>query len=88
LSGREHFINEYYHISRRMKQLSVLVDDEVLEAIENRILASGRSKSDVVRDLLVIGLKRPPSSAYKDLVMDAIAEHEKKFHSKEADKKP
>lgn len=71
-----------------MKQLSVLVDDEVLEAIENRILASGRSKSDVVRDLLVIGLKRPPSSAYKDLVMDAIAEHEKKFHSKEADKMP
>lgn len=69
-----------------MKQLSVLVDDEVLEAIENRILASGRSKSDVVRDLLVIGLKRPPSSAYKDLVMDAIAEHEKRFHSKEADK--
>ncbi|MDD4652285.1 MAG: ribbon-helix-helix domain-containing protein [Methanothrix sp.] len=71
-----------------MKQLSVLVDDDVLEAIENRILASGRSKSDVVRDLLVIGLKKPPSSAYKDLVMDAIAEHEKKFHSNEADKKP
>ena len=70
-----------------MKQLSVLVDDDVLEAIENRILASGRSKSDVVRDLLVIGLKKPPSSAYKDLVMDAIAEHEKKFHSKENDKK-
>ncbi|HPS90669.1 MAG TPA: ribbon-helix-helix domain-containing protein [Methanothrix sp.] len=86
--GREHFINEYNHISPRMKQLSVLVDDDVLEAIENRILASGRSKSDVVRDLLVIGLKKPPSSAYKDLVMDAIAEHEKKFHSNEADKKP
>jgi negative regulator of replication initiation len=86
LIGREHFINEYNHISQRMKQLSVLVDDDVLEAIENRILASGRSKSDVVRDLLVIGLKKPPSSAYKDLVMDAIAEHEKKFHSNEADK--
>jgi hypothetical protein len=71
-----------------MKQLSVLVDDDVLEAIENRILASGRSKSDVVRDLLVIGLKRPPSSAYRDLVMDAIAEHEKKFHGKETAKQP
>ena len=69
-----------------MKQLSVLVDDDVLEAIENRILASGRSKSDVVRDLLVIGLKRPPSSAYRDLVMSAIAEHEKKFHSNETAK--
>jgi negative regulator of replication initiation len=71
-----------------MKQLSVLVDDDVLEAIENRILASGRSKSDVVRDLLVIGLKKPPSSAYRDLVMDAIAEHEKKYHAKEAVKQP
>ncbi|MCK9440506.1 MAG: ribbon-helix-helix domain-containing protein [Methanothrix sp.] len=71
-----------------MKQLSVLVDDDVLEAIENRILASGRSKSDVVRDLLVIGLKRPPSSAYRDLVMSAIAEHEKKFHSNETAKQP
>ena len=71
-----------------MKQLSVLVDDDVLEAIENRILASGRSKSDVVRDLLVIGLKRPPSSAYRDLVMSAIAEHEKKFHSDEIAKQP
>ncbi|MDD2836293.1 MAG: ribbon-helix-helix domain-containing protein [Methanothrix sp.] len=71
-----------------MKQLSVLVDDDVLEAIENRILASGRSKSDVVRDLLVIGLKRPPSSAYRDLVMSAIAEHEKKFHSNETVKQP
>ncbi|MDD2756479.1 MAG: ribbon-helix-helix protein, CopG family [Methanothrix sp.] len=71
-----------------MKQLSVLVDDDVLEAIENRILASGRSKSDVVRDLLVIGLKRPPSSAYRDLVMDAIAEHEKKYHAKETVKLP
>jgi len=69
-----------------MKQLSVLVDDDVLEAIENRILACGRSKSDVVRDLLVIGLKRPPSSAYRDLVMSAIAEHEKKFHSNETAK--
>jgi negative regulator of replication initiation len=71
-----------------MKQLSVLVDDDVLEAIENRILASGRSKSDVVRDLLVIGLKRPPSSAYRDLVMSAIAEHEKKYHSDEIAKQP
>ena len=71
-----------------MKQLSVLVDDDVLEAIENRILASGRSKSDVVRDLLVIGLKKPPSSAYRDLVMDAIAEHEKKYHAKETVKQP
>ncbi len=64
-----------------MKQLSVLVEDDVLEAIENRILASGRSKSDVVRDLLVIGLKKPPTSAYRDLVTAAIAEHEKKFHA-------
>jgi len=86
LIGREHFINEYYHITGHMKQLSVLVDDDVLEAIENRILACGRSKSDVVRDLLVIGLKRPPSSAYRDLVMSAIAEHEKKFHSNETAK--
>ena len=69
----------YYH----MKQLSVLVDDDVLEAIENRILASGRSKSDVVRDLLTIGLKKPPTSAYRDLVIDAIAAHEKKFHATE-----
>jgi len=54
-----------------------------LEAIENRILASGRSKSDVVRDLLTIGLKKPPTSAYRDLVMDAIAAHERRFHSVE-----
>lgn len=66
-----------------MKQLSVLVDDDVLEAIENRILASGRSKSDVVRDLLTIGLKKPPTSAYRDLVMDAIAAHERRFHATE-----
>lgn len=52
-----------------------------MEAIEGRILASGRSKSDVVRDLLVIGLKKPPTSAYRDLVINAIAEHEKKFHA-------
>ena len=69
----------YYH----MKQLSVLVDDDVLEVIENRILVFGRSKSDVVRDLLTIGLKKPPTSAYRDLVMDAIAAHERRFHATE-----
>ena len=63
-----------------MKQLSVMVEDDILEAIENRIKASGRSKSDVVRELLVIGLKKPPTSAYRDLIIDAIAEHEKRFH--------
>jgi hypothetical protein len=63
-----------------MKQLSVLVEDDILEAIENRIVASGRSKSDVVRELLVIGLKKPPTSAYRDLVINAIAEHERRFH--------
>ena len=52
-----------------------------MEAIENRIKASGRSKSDVVRELLVIGLKKPPTSAYRDLVVDAIAKHEAKFHA-------
>lgn len=66
-----------------MKQLSVLVEDDILEAIENRIKASGRSKSDVVRELLVIGLKKPPTSAYRDLIVDAIAEHEAKFHASE-----
>jgi hypothetical protein len=71
-----------------MKQLSVLVEDDILEAIEGRILASGRSKSDVVRDLIVIGLKKPPTSAYRDLVVNAIAEHEKKFHSMDQIKKP
>ena len=64
-----------------MQQLSVLVEDDILEAIENRIKASGRSKSDVLRELLVIGLKKPPTSAYRDLVIAAIAEHEKKFHA-------
>jgi len=63
-----------------MKQLSVMVEDDILEAIENRIKASGRSKSDVLRELLVIGLKKPPTSAYRELVIDAIAEHEKKYH--------
>lgn len=63
-----------------MKQLSVLVEDDILEAIENRIKASGRNKSDVVRELLVIGLKKPPTSAYRDLVLNLIAEHERKFH--------
>ncbi len=64
-----------------MKQLSVLVEDDILEAIETRIKASGRSKSDVVRELLVIGLKKPPTSAYRDLIVDAIAKHEAKFHA-------
>jgi len=68
-----------------MKQLSVLVDDDILEAIENRIKASGRNKSDVVRELLVIGLRKPPTSAYRDLVLNAIAEHERKFHAADAD---
>jgi hypothetical protein len=71
-----------------MKQLSVLVEDDILEAIESRILASGRSKSDVVRDLIVIGLKKPPTSAYRDLVVNAIAEHEKKFHSMDQIQEP
>ena len=66
-----------------MKQLSVMVEDEILEAIESRIVASGRTKSDVVRELLVIGLKKPPTSAYRDLVNNAMAEHEKKFHGVE-----
>jgi hypothetical protein len=66
-----------------MKQLSVLVEDDILESIEKRIEASGRSKSDVVRELLVIGLKKPPTSAYRDLVTNAIIEHEKKFHASE-----
>jgi hypothetical protein len=66
-----------------MKQLSVLVENDILEAIENRIKASGRSKSDVVRELLVIGLKKPPTSAYKELVADAISKHEEKFHAPE-----
>ncbi len=74
-----------YH---NMKQLSVLVEDDILEAIENRIKASGRSKSDVVRELLVIGLKKPPTSAYRDLVVDAIAKHEKKFHASKAMPQP
>jgi hypothetical protein len=71
-----------------MKQLSVLVENDILEAIENRITASGRSKSDVVRELLVIGLKKPPTSAYRDLVLNLIAEHEKKFHAAGASQKP
>lgn len=66
-----------------MKQLSVLVEDDILEAIENRIKASGRNKSDVIRELLVIGLKKPPTSAYRDLINNAIAEHERKYHLKE-----
>jgi len=74
-----------YHI---MKQLSVMVEDEILEAIESRIVASGRSKSDVVRELLVIGLKKPPTSAYRDLVNNAIAEHEKRFHGMEMIQEP
>ena len=69
-----------------MQQLSVMVDDDVLEAIENRIKASGRSKSDVIRELLVIGLKKPPTSAYRDLVINAIREHEQKFHSDSIEK--
>ena len=60
-----------------------MVDDDILEAIERRITASGRNKSDVVRDLLAIGLKKPPTSAYRDLVINAIADHEKKFHNKD-----
>jgi len=64
-----------------MQQLSVMVEDDILDAIENRIKASGRTKSDVLRELLVIGLKKPPTSAYRDIVIDAIAEHEKKFHA-------
>ena len=71
-----------------MKQLSVLVDDDIVESIENRIKASGRSKSDVIRDLLVIGLKKPPSSAYRDLVNNAIAEHEKRFHETQTVQEP
>ncbi len=71
-----------------MKQLSVMVEDDIMEAIENRIKASGRSKSDVIRDLLVIGLKKPPSSAYRDLVNGAIARHEKKYHACEATSEP
>ncbi len=71
-----------------MKQLSVLVEDDILEAIESRIVASGRSKSDVVRELLVIGLKKPPTSAYRDLVINAIAEHERRFHGIEKTKEP
>ncbi len=74
-------------IQHNMKQLSVMIEDDVLEAIENRIKASGRSKSDVVRELLVIGLKKPPTSAYKDIVTNAIVEHEKKFHGSEIIKK-
>ncbi len=70
-------------IYHNVKQLSVLVEDDILEAIENRIKASGRSKSDVLRELLVIGLKKPPTSAYREIVLDAIAEHEKKFHASE-----
>ena len=75
-------------INRVMKQLSVLVDDDILEAIENRIVASGRNKSDVVRELLVIGLRKPPTSAYRDLVLNAIAEHERKFHTEDEISKP
>lgn len=77
--------NMIYH---NMKQLSVLVEDDILEAIENRIVASGRSKSDVVRELLVIGLKKPPTSAYRDLVNNAIAAHEKKFHAADTNREP
>jgi hypothetical protein len=51
--------------------------------IESRIKASGRSKSDVVRELLVIGLKKPPISAYRELIVDAISKHEEKFHASE-----
>jgi hypothetical protein len=75
-------------IYHNMKQLSVLVEDDILEAIESRIVASGRSKSDVVRELLVIGLKKPPTSAYRDLVNNAIAAHEKKFHAANAIRDP
>lgn len=79
-----------FHVTiyHSMKQLSVMVEDDIMEAIENRIKASGRSKSDVIRDLLVIGLKKPPSSAYRDLVNDAIAKHEKKFHARDATLEP
>jgi negative regulator of replication initiation len=65
-----------------------MVEDDIMESIESRIKASGRSKSDVIRDLIVIGLKKPPTSAYRDLVTDAIAKHEKKFHSSEVIREP
>jgi len=65
-----------------------MVEDDILEAIESRIVASGRSKSDVVRELLVIGLKKPPTSAYRDLVNNAMAEHERRFHGVETIQEP
>lgn len=71
-----------------MKQLSVLVEDDILEAIQNRIKASGRNKSDVVRELIVIGLKKPPTSAYRNLVNNAIAEHERKYHARDKSLEP
>ncbi len=43
--------------------------------------SSGRSKSDVIRALLAIGLEKPPTSAYRDIIAEAIAEHEEKFHA-------
>jgi len=75
-------------IYHNMEQLSVLVEDDILEAIENRIKASGRSKSDVIRELLVIGLKKPPTSAYRELIVDAITKHEEKFHALETIPEP
>jgi hypothetical protein len=65
-----------------------MVEDDILDSIENRIQASGRSKSDVIRELLVIGLKKPPTSAYRDLVINAITEHEKKFHATQTIQEP
>ncbi len=65
-----------------------MVEDDIMEAIENRIKASGRSKSDVIRDLLVIGLKKPPTSAYRELIADAIAMHEEKYHASKTMQKP
>lgn len=70
---RNPFITSY-NILFYMQQLSVMVPDDVMDAILKRVKRSDTSKSIVVRELLRAGLKKPT----KD---DQIAEHERKYHA-------
>jgi metal-responsive CopG/Arc/MetJ family transcriptional regulator len=68
--------------NKSMKQLSVWIPKEYVTEIEEMAKAGGVRKSDIVRDLIMIGLRKPPSDRYIAVAKTILADHVAKYHKR------
>lgn len=69
-----------------MKQLSVMIPDDVMDEIEKQVARMGNTKSIVVRDMLRASARKYKPETIKmitQVVQEAITVHERHYHSME-----